>query len=221
MTTINKRIKVKWKNPYIEGGLLTMFDGEWNASGPRHCSDTTQWTDIAGRSTITTTNGRMTIGRNLVTGTFIATIPGWRNVKLSGEWTVEIFARNVLPNYFPIIDVCSSHTSSALIRESNALILSLYGGEQRRNHRAIYDTTKASITASGSRWRVIGANGATFTGEAGMTDVGDDRIAFGRNIVSDYRYGALSIHSIRIYSRALSDAEIAANSSIDLQRFCI
>lgn len=220
MTTINRTIKVQWRNPYATEGLVAMFDGIWNSPGAHHRDAPSAWTDLVGKgAAIAPVGTKMTFEDKYVKGIFIATIPGWRKIKLAGEWTVEIRAENVLSNYVAIADVCSAHTNSALIRESKALILSLYGGEQHRNHSAIYSRTMASITVSGGRWKVYGANGATFTGQAGTGDVGDDRLAFGRHIISDYRNGILRINAIRIYFRALTDAEIAANSIVDDQRF--
>ena len=37
-----------WKNPYVTDGLVAMWDGEWNAGGGIHDSNTKVWKDLTG-----------------------------------------------------------------------------------------------------------------------------------------------------------------------------
>lgn len=219
-----------WQNPYVTDGLIAMWDGEWNAGGGVHDANATVWKDLSATGNDATLSQWATwSGDSLVTdGTHYAALADAD--KLSGVRFAEIAYRRTLTRYgyvglFAVKKIGPSDNASSLMMafRSSAFMAGDHGrlvidGEYRNaaiNNvplsgtigvdyyvpKIYIDSSEGEIVADGEAWS------QTTVGEIG------GRYARAGNVYNG------EICSIRIYNRALTAAEIAANYAIDKQRF--
>ena len=203
-----------WQNPYITDGLVAMWDGEWNAGGGVHDANAITWADLSN-------NGN---DLNITAGTWAADhfvcngAAGGKTGFINGIGTIEIVAKRTSSStyqlaiglnqsqsqynrYFAISDNYANFRSSGprLPITINAVesFACVYAGD------ILYKNGAAAASAGTGDYYVTGGNYNTVLGISGS----------GR-----YPFGGM-IYAIRLYSRALTAAEVAANYAIDAARF--
>lgn len=216
-----------WKNPYVTNGLVAMWDGEWNAGWGVHNPNATVWKDLVGNRDFTIVN------------------PSWRNTGLffGGNGTTYGYLSQ---SDSAIFDSPPSITISAVITrggenwaydgiylkpaDSGRYGLAFFAGNF--TIRNIYEDIsyifpqESSVSVSVS----YDANTNTVTPRYGNTicerfgnpnSIGQSQTyaTIGKRVVGNTYYAKGTMHTLRLYSRALTADEIAANYAVDKARF--
>ena len=221
----------KWKNPYVTDGLVAMWDGEWNAGGGVHNPDATVWTDCMGNGfdlSAASGMGFVTWGANyaqtaantglVATGDYVFQD---RNItaEVVTDWTIAgnnigIIAINRGGNYF---------NQTVGYRCAGGWLFCSYGGGQQ--NLSITGTLAVSFVSAENDGSVTitayraGTALTTKTVTPSSTITGSKVELFGTS-ASAWGGGVVAkVRAIRLYSRALTASEIAANYAIDKARF--
>ena len=228
------------ENPYVTDGLVAMWDSIWNTDFNNHDQNATTWIDLVGNNVVTTTSttAPTALGNGFrFNGSQYFTVTPDDNIKSVGtnnhDITVEIgfnanpqskenqgllgFGTSSQRNiwmFFGNPPTSTSSTLDAQLQKSSSLRLWYKQGvfPTGTKHHVVFSSS--STTMSGwldgikvSSTRTIGK----------QTSLGQSFI--GR--ISSYNNFYGDIYFIRIYNRALTEDEIAANYAIDKQRFNI
>lgn len=215
-----RKVAPAWQNPYVTDGLVAMWDGEWNAGGGVHDANATVWKDLSGNGyDLTLQNGAHFDDWSLVTAN--------RN-------RVSALLSDKIP--YQSIEVCaffdSSRNSSALICFGNATdnqIMLTAQPDTMQTYNGNYQleisppsnprNTWAGTHSGSNHTAYVGGQVAvgTFTNNTWHARSGN----FGLSGSSDYSSWNFvgNYYCIRLYSRALTAAEIAANYAVDKARF--
>ena len=231
-----------WKNPYITDGLVAMWDGEWNAGGGKHDANATSWVDLTG-------NGWDFPATNLVFASdHVEVMADTQTTKMSAEfweWSAVSFdsvcerpaynpsdSRNngyfnlgrigLYPMGHPInvlwkwIDSNTSNNFRAMYYNSSTAV---------ERNQEVYELASRAFVAnlnSSSAADQIAYQNARATNSS-LTDL--------TWYTSTYQHGSLpfnlyagtskpvKLYGIRLYNRALTASEIAANYAVDKARF--
>lgn len=215
MITVKKRINIlPWYNPYVTHGLVGMWDGEWNAGPGRHDAGATGLADLSGSVRFEGADDCIATDKAFCISAehYMAFLPTTLLSILGGgnSYTVELF-------HTP-----RGEGGSTLLftrPDSYNMIISSYWGEresyQIRNCAVYNDPTRTddrgfhgAIVHAHPQDRIFLDGRLMLTGDAAAEPI-PTRVYFFRDF----------IHCLRIYDRALSDDEIAANYAIDRERF--
>lgn len=216
--------KATWTNPYVTNGLIAMWDAIWNAGPGVHVANMTEWLPCAGTAKLVrgTMAGTMATGVNYVltdgTGTSGDMLHASAAIPYSAQgWTIEHVCR--------IDTLRSGATISCCYWGGGGLYLSGY---------LTYYTSKYGSYAFASGLSTARAHGYAVERDGNVmrgfwdgarTSIADKTfsgIPAGRDYAAiqwSTNRGVLRSHCIRLYSRALTAAEIAANNAIDKERF--
>lgn len=235
-----------WKNPYITDGLIGMWDGEWNAGGgvhddncvnwinlaekndiaPGYCVNkqyqNTEWSDNSFRwNTATVYNNAFDkpteyggLSYEQVKDKVITCENVQRGIKFSkaGNWTCasmcpgaevlfEISVKSIDTKY--IGEQVSGVLSSTATHQINEII-SYSGCTKCGEQKVVFRLNGGMpITTNSHRW----SNGYT-----------NKRNDFFPQVRCDVGNG-IEVFNLRIYNRALTDAEITHNYEVDKARF--
>lgn len=212
---------------YVQDGLVAMWDGMENAGWGQHDASATTWKDLIGDNDITLTMG----GGNWISsgGLFIAKSPKTTGVFKRSETTykqIEVAGVELTGNlsYDRHILISFGATHSFLIGQNRigfvvaSNVVGIEPTYPASNNRA---NVPFSVSVSYTPENLPDPNAMYYNGEkkqqAGQTiSVGGLTGAF--NNYGSYQADA-NIYCIRLYSRALTAAEVAANYAIDAARF--
>lgn len=222
-----------WTNPYVTDGLVAMWDGEWNAGGGVHDANATTWNDCVDGVMLTpsgiptwTTDGLYGNGIS-----FGANIPSMATLLETGKYSVEVCIgeSRTARNENGLVAIGNTGSGSAdrggvymkINTGSNtALNVVVNSAAFGRNNTYTGNQTFSMTANAGSNFSVFG-NGSLYwnqTATVGFTPP-NDSFSIGR-FKNVYTYNTyIDIHCVRVYSRALSADEIAANYAIDKARF--
>ena len=230
-TMLNHRV---FARDYIQDGLIAMWDGIENAGLNTHSSTSRTWVDISGHNRNATVLSSAIIGDSYYatgTGYYVASIafdtdlvsnvvsvnaccnmsqPTGTTGRYSQCLLDSSFAPNFLSMGYTATGNLFHQTSSTRMRSNNTAF----------GHKSVY-TSKSYVfyingQSSGSR------DNSLFDHLGQRTSM---RIGGGWGIANNDSYPqaaflpASKIHCIRLYSRALTAAEIAHNYAIDKARF--
>ena len=222
----------EWENPYVTDGLVAMYDGEWNAGGGKHDARLQGWMNLV---TMTlspyskkneTPNWQSKSWRSISSTDekfFEASFPDIRNAN-----TVEVVVSKFTDDRGVIIGSYGMPSSNGVSFErfnSNGYKFRAYynGNPQLFSDREIFPLNQIKYYAavqSGDNSRIY--NGAG-TQVGANTSNARSFTASPARIGTDSRTTTMcwngEIYAIRIYSRALTTAEIKSNYSIDAARF--
>ena len=200
-----------WTNPYVTDGLVAMWDGEWNAGGGVHDATATVWKDLAGSSDLAITG---TWGTNCLVGQGSCTTDVYKDACNAHSMTIEVLAK--IPNTAPK-DLFRADGGNAWYSADGIPYKWL------RLHNGLCNTTgllpsagdsfNASVVLGDNNYRRLWINNVdsvSFT-YTPSTPVSTDYFQVGG-------YEQI-VKCFRIYSRALTAEEIAANYAIDKARF--
>ena len=207
-----------WENPYVTNGLVAMWDGEWNVSGGRHSASSSIWVDIVGGVELRVVRGTWTANGfswipNNQSQAISTTIPdGLKDVISSNYVTVEAV---VVPQAKTsgCYDICN--TMFRIYNAGNTDVLNYFKIKSGPLYIESYVALGIPISLTAvvfppkNIWWVINGNiVSSATNYSQPTP---------NNTIELYSKGI--VHSVRIYSRALSAKEIAYNYAIDQMRF--
>lgn len=212
---------------YVQNGLVLMFDAIENAGRGLHSSDSQEWIDVGGKAgfsphwgtcifsekiatlnacVLRGVNGYFTSGLNAAKFTVQYIIPSstdqrgyvfWRYGSSSTNPSIEIQRNYDLTMYS---DTGQSFLNSGLDSSHIFRTITIDGNEW-----TMYDRTNSvAKTVSYTQKTFISSNQLALLGSAQGS--------------SAYHYTGTAC-AIRIYSRALTAAEIASNYAVDAQRF--
>lgn len=220
-----------WVNPYVTDGLVAMWDGEWNAGGGVHDPNATVWKDLSGNGNdlnVDSSVSRFTDNSFVVQANSIGSLGSNVLTKSDGITTLQCAIRDI--NY-----------------QYNTNAVYIFGGpwymlcKRTNNISASISDYIGSTRVGGYK---IGYDGSSDLREAKVITVvrngmnkgdiyfGDEKIVTSSStagatysppsgiMISAASFGTEHFN-IKMYSRALTDEEIAANSSIDKARFNI
>ena len=231
-------------NPYVKNGLLAMWDGEWNAGWGVHDSNATTWLELVNNIASDTLPSTLSFASDhLIKGTSNLYLINDASSLFSGVTAVTFEICNSL-------SVASANNNGAHFVYAEPLKLA-FGGFRNTTSSGSFqgpmmyrDKNITNGVANGTAW-----NGVKTFSVASKAFVFTNLSASGARALEAYfngtkltgRYSAYTstttynnyiriasatsgqaeIYSIRIYGRALSASEIAANSAVDAQRFSI
>ncbi len=226
--------KAAWQNPYITDGLVAQYDGVWNAGGGVHDPAATTWKDLVGSRDLTYTPGTLINSDNAQNTSYSSSI-AYRPGNIPAV-TMEFV--------FKLDDVQTSATCFILINRQNT---TRYNGQFCLNYGYfgnLYFETLGTISRCGVPFAITdrsvhtvsaawgNGNGAPATSGNidGVSRLVTNLTGTGRNGNENFIVGGLApyqdvygmkgrVYSIRLYSRALTSEELAANSAIDKERF--
>ena len=212
---------------YVQDGLIACWDGIENAGAGTHDGDATVWKDVKGGYEFSLTGVAVDDDRM----TFAGTSSSYGTLSAADTTSTFVAAKNGTMEI-----VYASRTGSGtqvLLQstESAGLAFGLLGGNTilpytNGGAKAMkYSFTSGSWTnsvavryTSGAPASAI-ANGSAIISSGEDTWVNPGSVTFIGKRASDAAAFSGSIYCIRLYSRQLTDAEIAANQAIDQIRF--
>ena len=233
-------VKKKWTNPYVTDGLVAMWDGEWNAGGGVHDPNSTVWKDLAGNydCDLTTLIGTGSI--EIESKSVLKT--GYINPSTTYDTEID-------PRYWTIeaaIDFLSKDTANVHsgvgsypvgIVNNDSLIDCGVFNSRTYQVRASFDPTRFRVSTgyihrdtfshvsdgyatpnfnTNQRMYYGGSEVSTSHGGwAAGTTMPVQLKAFG----SGNTQASFRAYCTRVYNRALTADEIAANYAIDKARF--
>ena len=247
-SAINAAPSEKWVNPYITDGLIAMWDGEWNAGPGKHDENATVWKDLVGTRDLVVRAGCGFNENSLIcsserttndaagntmpmTGSQIMTVEicynatgyyVWRNESLFSAGTFSAYGVKMLKSGYSGLVVWQDKRETDLYMGGTDINItglrqvqivfnpesyqSVLVGKVHKNGIEYNMDVKKAETGSGTICmrgiHVFGAANAN-----GSPSSKDD--------LSMYGY----VYAIRLYSRALTEEELAANYAIDKERF--
>ena len=235
-----------WVNPYITDGLIAMWDGEWNAGRGVHDNNCIEWVNLADRNDIAPdyainkqfentrwTDNSFIWSNEKVYDNAFSHIPGYkgftydevagktitcenvqRGIKFgrAGNWTCAsmcpgaeiLFDRSVNSIEFRYIGVRTSGVLSTVANHELNIVMSYSGRTTCGEQKGVF--------------RINGGNPITTTTNLWANHYSTTRRDFFPHVRCDVGNG-IEVFNLRIYNRALTDAEIAANYAIDKARF--
>ena len=222
----------EWVNPYVTDGLVAMWDGQWNAGGGIHVSETMEWYDVCGNEPSLVPYDGLTpllFGDKALITTSV--VP-WN--ESSGRlfnqyatlYTIECGFENVRCNYnYPsFYNGRKGSTNGTMFRGMK------WGQDSGTNTQiqVILSNTSTSMQSTISNNERLTLS-LTFDGigrayKNGLFDIQAEQT--GRNVNTLLMVGGgpngtcfREFYFLRIYSRCLTAAEIAENYSVDKVRF--
>ena len=225
-----------WKNPYVTDGLVAMWDGEWNAGPGKHDASATTWVDLSENGNNATRVGSAAFGTNYATFDGASYYVSSSGLDFTTALTWEVCGNQAASNYDR--DYLAWNIGSSEKRG-----VDLYNARSVSLLRLKYGKDTAGVAFIGWQYPPISlddpctiaftlgsAIGLHYNGEQKTTSSlltlyppEYKRMVIGANLTntngraSSQMYG--QIHSVRLYNRALTASEIAANYAIDKERF--
>jgi len=215
-----------WQNPYVTDGLVAMWDGEWNAGGGVHDANATVWADLIGTHNLTVNSGATWSTNGLSTTTRIAGGLAYSSAYISS--TI-----GAIEACYDMRADSDNSQGRGLVCNTNARSLMSRGVDGLRSRGEASVMTPFVTSRLLSRWSgsvvyatSFSADKLYFGGVEQTTESAPGNwnlpnyIRIGSNSATNTNLCAIgTCHCIRLYSRALTAAEVAANYAIDAARF--
>ncbi len=221
----------RWTNPYVTDGLIAWWDGVWNAGPGVHDPNATTWKDLAGGvEAYASTSGAMFSFAQNVCQCNLSSIGNGSGVLvayLSGD--VGLSVRQI-----DVVYSASSNSAPLCLSgvSSRQFICANVGGLAGQVGYTQFGATNLSATQLHAYsivltggWPIMSAAFADgqSLGISGYKTTIDQYQPYSQGrIFLGYRGskgGVLNLANVRLYSRARTAAEIAANYAIDKARF--
>ena len=211
----------KWNNPYVTDGLVAMWDGEWNAGPGKHDAHATTWKNlVTGDDDITLNN--LTFDVNSLVGVMSTASYGTVPSTFDSVETIEVcFKKNA-------VDSSTKYPWCAFLTRGKGFASTQYFGNIRVTFLSYSGwTNMPGVTDMSSdirHYTLVGNPSAEYSFykngalQANATVYGYLYNARANSVCYNM---AGNIYNIRLYSRALTAAEVAANYAIDQRRFNI
>ena len=218
------------RNPYVADGLVAWWDGVWNAGLGVHDAAATVWRDLVGDRQIVPADG-VYFGADCMTFPAGAGLPGGTApdvTSLNATQVEVVFAVDALngesANETLVLTIPdeTARYGLAILGRGTFSYMTMTGGRVYTRY-SLSGTTPASISytrsahSSASGWRAW-RDAAPLTVQREGTTIGTvSTLAVAGRSGAKRLIGR--IHCIRLYNRALTDAEVAANYAVDKERF--
>ena len=216
--TINTEQTTPFENPYVTDGLVAMFDGEWNAGWGIHDETATEWKDLCGGESLIIGGGTPIINAQSIDCSSQGKgICYW---KYSSGREIAFAS----PTSYSIEVVCKVNINVDHVVFRNGDNRFWQGLKNRIILGALRNITP-SLRALPTivSYYLDFVNRATYRNGELYTKTGLDSNTFrsGRFIIGtdNSSYAGAEVFAFRVYSRALTAEEIAANYAIDKERF--
>ena len=213
---------------YVQDGLVACWDGIENGGANTHNPSATVWKDLVGGYEFTLNN--VTIDADRMT--FAGTTSSYGTLSAANTTSTFVAAKN---GTMEIVYVCRSTSLQVLLQSTaeSGLAFGLYNASSIITHTAssadnmpLIQFSSTTTTNSVSVRFTSGAPvSAIANGESKSLSGGnywgapDALLTFIGKRASNASAFSGSLYCIRLYSRQLTDAEIAANHAIDVKRF--
>ena len=214
-----------WVNPYVTDGLVAMWDGEWNAGGGVHDANATVWKDLVGTNDLRLygncafADNRLILSRSDSDAAYVkaddATV-----VSSANGMTIEYVFRPVgFHNYSALVQFLPYSQSREGWIYSDGRCVPLRWGSGKgvflvSNDEDVY--AAAVIDNSNFKMKYYKNAVETSSGIVAANKTENCTMSFfGEN--GYFFWG--DAYAMRLYNRALTAAEIAANYAIDKARF--
>lgn len=236
--------KAAWRNPYVTDGLVAMWDGEWNAGGGVHDQNATTWVDISGNgNNMKEKVAGLTFSEHAL---IFGGIQGayWECDTVSEQLAQigDVYTSEENPTLGVQYEICCNQLSF----QNNSVILSIdssrfgyrYAGNQTYawgyiGQRRIGISNFTCFSYLSQNWTIPNVKAQARemyyrdgvlkqdTGVVSVSSVVKKRIQNARVGATTSMTGLWigEFYCARVYNRALTAAEIAANYSVDKQRF--
>lgn len=218
-----------WTNPYITDGLVAMWDGEWNAGGGVHGGKATVWKDLVGDHDLTISGNQWSGNALLLTNKTQSSVYSTRLIVgvRTFEFVIGVDNPSTTSWSYPITLGRSpgdpeNRTVQMWARGVNTIQgrLGSQDGFSLPELNNNYPTTFVVQFTYGTDGlvNVCRVNGTVRDQVQRREQAGG--YYDGVNLVYNPGYhNCQRYHTIRVYSRALTSAEIAANYAVDKVRF--
>ena len=211
---------------YVQDGLSACWDGYENAGRGVHNPSATVWSDVVGGREFALTGVTVADDRMIFAGTassygLMGAIGTRATFEMATNGTLEVVYASATGTGSQIILQSSSKAGVMLsIYDTTKLIASVvkapiftYTSGTATNRVSVRYTSALPTDAIAGDGTSLTSPSSTYWGsEAGKTTIGT------RNSKANNHFNG-AIYCIRVYSRRLTDAEIAANHAIDEARF--
>ena len=232
---------------YVQSGLIAQFDGLENvAYGAQHSDTATQWTSITG--TVSNLKFSFS-GRSGSVGSwrpdgryFDGNSKGatTANITLGDVWTVQatmtmnmnqqLTSKTSPASQYPIVFAADGDSISAYLNNDGSTTTKLYfksdsyNGLSGANNRASIATfggryLTAAFDRTGTNKTYFTQDSALGSGKANSSNNTVPSLKYWIGGTDENHYAKGTMHSLRIYSRLLTDAEMAQNREVDEVRF--
>ena len=207
---------------YVQDGLIAMWDGIENAGWGLHDSSPTAWKDLVGGNEISIVDGNQTVNYKSV----IFTSTGAGGKLASQVWDIgscefcgTVTSSNSGSAIFSFNTLASSGFALNVLWHLNSTI---GAGNRQKGYvfsRGVPMTMYSEFGSDGLFPKAMNGEIREPDGVTEYYSLNGNLFGFGfRN--TNYPYSG-TVYCLRVYSRALSESEIASNSSIDKVRFGI
>ena len=223
------------KNLYIQDGLVAWWDGEWNAGLGVHDSNATVWKDLVGPYTMTASAQTDTWNATCLTmGTTTWKItPKTQFVRLlnspqrvNESYSVEMVLSHtdqsnkcIFGHRYITLDIHAYHAYEAVWLKNGTDVY--VGAASGGKHSISLSGARSGSTANELiRWHYNG--GHTQSATRAYTQAADSdnfNVGVGFGQYPERGIATANIYCIRLYNRALTDAEVAFNYATDKRRF--
>ena len=218
---------------YVQDGLVAMWDGIENAGWGVHDAEATTWKDLIGNGDMSLTYGSMTFSESacVVTNGLLRTTLGQIATALNGkEITVEAVYVATGRGY-PIIAPNSSPALNIWNNGGNSMLFNIFGSNIGDLGWMVTVRDSSTPPLSHLVYAVSESDGncrGYLDGALKKTDTLPATLTTGYSTAQDFGIGNSSssgmsfdgqMSAMRIYSRALTAAEIANNYAVDKERF--
>lgn len=214
-----------WVNPYVTDGLIAMWDGEWNAGGGVHDSSAASIADLSGNSHPMEFVGVYGIGSNYfsIDGTNSTVSYGYVSDFVFGspmtqEMCVEVNKRHAFGRFFGDGRGLCCHGGSGTMTSGDvsAGYLNGFGKD------AAFNARQPGFNTPFWQALTVGNSVATFHYPADIhesmacsdSQYSGTSVVFNRGTPANRGISG-KIYNLRIYSRVLSNAELAHNLAVD------
>lgn len=227
---------------YAMDGLMAQWDAEENAGRGVHAESPETWAELVNATPIAWTGSPIYGEKGVkMNGAFFeATLAGAADALNARSLTVQVMMRPDTADawkwYQGVFQFGPGSDNRQLVldtRQQSEVGQGLYtfGGLQYRentwNGRSVISTPNwyfgtnvlvtVTVDAEGAHLWFDGASAPAFTTVGGGVDATSDLFTFGKYI-GNQTY-PMTVHSVRVYNRALTAAEVAANYAVDADRF--
>lgn len=209
----------RWRNPYVTDGLVAMWDGEWNAGGGVHDASATTWCDLSGNgynlelqnNAAFDANSLVTADRNKVTALLSSKLP-YSTIEVCAFFDASRNSSALVCFGNSITDVRLFSIMPTTIQARSGQYVLNIDTSPKSTWSATYDSSSIpSYYVNG------GLKTGTLTSNVWSVRSGNFGLS-GANNYNQYNFVG-NYYNVRVYNRALSAAEIAANYAIDKRRF--
>lgn len=218
-------------NDYIQNGLVSMFDGEWNSGINLHSNSPSVWTDLAGTNDLNIMTSNVDVSDNYLRNTSYASCIAYKSGEIgcrTQEIVMQVIEHDSAKSAFVIANNINNYIGNFhwSYNSFNSLMTSSYGNAERSYfHYSISDRNIHTLSASGLTEQIASLcmmDGVQSSGSLRPTgrDGSVGYFAIGGLAPKQGIYGTkCKVFCVRLYNRNLSKTEILHNQHIDNIRF--